>query len=79
MDKNTNNEPVTRFVAHLPDLMQRDDYASDGHNPGKRTVKFRISVTSEGLSILADTQHPVELEDLLKRLGVPEIEQMLCG
>jgi hypothetical protein len=75
----TEKEPATRFVAHLPDLMQRDDYASDGSTPGERTVKFRISITPEGLSILADTQHPVELEDLLKRLGVSEIEQMLCG
>lgn len=72
--------PNVRFVAHLPDLMQRDDYASDGSAAGERTVKFRISVTPDGgVSILGDSQHPMQLDDLLARLGVREIEQTLCG
>jgi hypothetical protein len=29
--------------------------------------------------ILADTQHPIKLDELLARLGVAEIEQTLCG
>jgi hypothetical protein len=73
------NEPTIRFVPHLPDLMERDDYMNDSSAPGERTVKFRISITPEGVAILADTQHPLELEALLARLGVREIEQMLCG
>jgi hypothetical protein len=73
------DQPTIRFVPHLPDLMERDDYTQDGNTPGERTVKVRISVTPEGVSILADTQYPVELEDLLARLGAREIELMLCG
>lgn len=72
-------EPTIRFVADLPDLMERDDYTNDGQAPGGRTVKFRITVTPEGVSILADSQHPITLEELLARLGAREIEQMLCG
>jgi hypothetical protein len=71
--------PQVRFVPHLPDLMQRADYINDGSTSGERTVKFRISITPEGVSILADTQYPLELEELLARLGVRQIEQMLCG
>jgi len=73
------DEPTVRFVAHLPDLMERDDYTNDGQAPGERTVKFRITVTPEGVSIMADSQYPIDLEALLARLGVREIEQMLCG
>ncbi len=72
-------EPTIRFVPDLPDLMQRDDYGDDGDTPGTRTVKFRITVTSEGVSIMADSQYPITLEALLARLGAREIEQMLCG
>lgn len=71
--------PRIRFVPHLPDLMGRPDYVDDGSTPGQRTVKFRIHITPEGISILADTQYPVELEELLAHLGIDEIEQMLCG
>lgn len=71
--------PTIRFVPHLPDLMEREDYVADGTTPGQRTVKVRIEVTATGVSILADTQHPIKLEELLARLGVREIEQMLCG
>lgn len=73
------DHPAIRFVPYLPDLMERDEYADDGTAPGERTVKIRIRVTPEGVSILADTQHPLVLEDLLARLGAREIELMLCG
>ena len=73
------DQPTPRFVAYLPDLMERDDYTNDGQMPGERMVKFRISVTPEGVSITGDSQYPVELEALLARLGVREIDQMLCG
>ena len=68
-----------RFVPHLPDLMDRDDYMNDGHVPGERIVKFRISVSAEGVTILSDSQYPITLEELLAQLGAREIEQMLCG
>lgn len=72
-------EPKVRFVPHLPDLMERDDYAGDSAAEGERTVKFRITVTAAGVAILADSQHPLTLDQLLARLGTREIEQMLCG
>lgn len=71
--------PTIHFVAHVPDLMEREDYLNDGTAPGERMIKVRISVTPDGVCILADTQHPLELDDLLCRLGVRSIEQMLCG
>lgn len=73
------NQPEPRFVPFLPDLMERADYIADGQQPGERIVKFRISISPEGLTLLADTQHPVTLEELLTRLGVRTIDQMLCG
>lgn len=72
-------ELAMRFVPHLPDLMERNDYTNDGHEPGERIVKFRISITPEGVAILADSQYPITLEELLARLEPGEIEQMLCG
>lgn len=71
--------PTVKLVAHLPDLMQRDDYLADGHQLGQRTVKFRITVTPEGIAILGDSQHPLELDELLTQLGARKIEQTLCG
>ena len=68
-----------RFVPYLPDLMERDVYVNDGHAPGERIVKFRISVSAAGITILSDSQHPLTLEELLAQLGAREIEQMLCG
>lgn len=66
-------------MPHLPDLMEPGEYEQDGTAPGERVVKIRICVTAEGVTILADTQHPLELDALLARLGVPDIEQMVCG
>lgn len=71
--------PDIRFVPHLPDLLEPDEYAQDDPAPGARLIKVQIRVTAEGVTILSDTQTPLELEALLARLGVREIEQMLCG
>ncbi len=71
--------PTIRFVPHLPDLMEPGEYEEDGRAQGERVVKVQIRVTPEGVTILSDTQHPLELEALLARLGVREIEQMVCG
>jgi len=68
-----------RFVPHLPDLMETEEYEEDSPAPGERLVKVRIRVTEAGVTILTDTQHPLDVEALLVRLGVREIEQMLCG
>lgn len=59
--------------------MNYGDYEDDENTHGRRTIKFRITVTSEGVTILGDSQHPIALDELLARLGAAEVEQMLCG
>lgn len=65
-----------RFVEDLPDLIQPDEYAE---HPDGRLVRFRISVTEDGVEILGDAFRPEVLEGILNGLGPEEIEQMLCG
>jgi FtsH ternary system-associated peptide len=65
-----------RFVADLPDLIQPEEYAD---HPDGRLVRLRISVTEDGVEILGDAFRPEVLEEILRRLGPGEIEQMLCG
>ncbi len=65
-----------RFVENLPDLIQPEEYAD---HPEGRLVRLRISVTEDGVEILGDAFRPEVLEEILRRLGLDEIEQMLCG
>lgn len=65
-----------RFVENLPDLIQPEEYAD---HPEGRLVRLRISVTGDGVEILGDAFRPEVLEEILRRLGPGEIEQMLCG
>ena len=65
-----------RFVEDLPDLIQPEDYAD---HPDGRLVRLRITVTENGVEILGDAFRPEMLEQILRRLGPEEIEQMLCG
>jgi hypothetical protein len=65
-----------RFVENLPDLIQPEEYAD---NPEGRLVRLRISITGDGVEILGDAFRPEVLEEILRRLGPDEIEQMLCG
>jgi len=65
-----------RFVEDLPDLIQPADYAD---HPDGRLVRLRISVTGDGVEILGDAFRPEALEEILRRLGPGDIEQMLCG
>jgi FtsH ternary system-associated peptide len=65
-----------RFVEDLPDLIQPEEYAE---HPAGRLVRLRISVTEDGVEILGDAFRPEVLEEILRRLGPEEIEQMLCG
>ena len=64
------------FVPDLPDLIGPEEYAE---HPGGRLVRFRISVTSEGIEILGDSFRPAAVEEILAALGCGPIEQMLCG
>lgn len=65
-----------RFVEDLPDLIQPEEYAD---HPEGRLVRLRISVTADGVEILGDAFRPEVFEEILRRLGPDEIEQMLCG
>jgi hypothetical protein len=65
-----------RFVEHIPDLIDPEGYADD---PDGRRIRLRIRHTEQGIEILGDAIRPRELEQLLERLGVKVIEQMLCG
>ena len=70
------DEPTFAFVNHLPDLMNGDDYAT-AHE--RKKVRFRLTLTDQGLEILGDSPYPEFLEELLKALGPEVIEMMLCG
>ncbi len=65
-----------RFVEDLPDLIQPEDYPA---HPAGRLLRFRISVTDDGVEVLGDAFRPEVLEAILRGLGPDEIEQMLCG
>jgi hypothetical protein len=64
------------FGEHIPDLSHPEDFAADPHG---RRVRLRIRHTDHGVEIIGDAIRPQELEQLLERLGVETIEQMLCG
>lgn len=68
--------PRTRFVAELPDLITPEDYQDA---PGVKKMRIRITVSEAGVEILGDSMYAPELDALLARLGVAEIERMLCG
>jgi hypothetical protein len=64
------------FVPYLPDLITEADYAELER---VKKVRVRITITGEGVEILGDSPYPALLEALLARLGVEEVEKMLCG
>jgi FtsH ternary system-associated peptide len=64
------------FVPHLPDLITADEYAA---HPAGGLVRLQISVTDDGVHILADGFRPAVIEELLTVLGCGAFEQMLCG
>jgi hypothetical protein len=68
--------PRTRFVAHLPDLITPEDYATPAD---KKKIRIRITCTDKGIEILGDSPHVPLLVDLLTQAGAAEIEMMLCG
>ncbi|ACY12829.1 radical SAM-modified peptide, FtsH ternary system-associated [Haliangium ochraceum] len=65
-----------RYVDHLPDLIEPEEYAAD---PEGRRVKLRLKVTERGVEILGDAVRPEELERILLALDPDILEQMLCG
>lgn len=70
------NETKINFVDHLPDLMTWDDYEAADR---RKTVRFRLALTEDGLEIIGDSPYPHLLDELLESLGPDAIEMMLCG
>ena len=68
--------PRRRFVEHLDDLIQPEEYAE---HPEGRLVRLRIRVTPDGVRVDGDAFRPEVLERLLAILGPETVEQMLCG
>jgi hypothetical protein len=71
-----NDHPTYRYVSHIPDLIGPEDYQR-AHE--RKTVRIRVTVTDNGVEILADSPYPKALDRLLEQLNVAEIERMLCG
>ena len=71
-----NTKTKRTFVQQLPDLIEPSEYTEDS---GKKRIKLRIRVSSNGVKILGDSQYPVELEKILEQLSPETIEQVLCG
>lgn len=65
-----------KIVPELPDLMQADDYRDAAI--GKK-VRFRLTLSDDGLEILGDSLYVEPLERLLRLTGNHSIERSLCG
>ena len=68
--------PQTIFVGYIPDLMTWEDYEVSHE---KKLVRFRLTITDEGLEIIGDSPYPHLLEQLIEKLGPEVIEIILCG
>ncbi len=70
------NQPLIKYVNHIPDLITWDDYqAGDERKP----LRFRLTITPEGVEVIGDSPYPQELEKILALLTPETIEMMLCG
>jgi hypothetical protein len=70
------DKPTPAYVAHIPDLMTWDDYEVSHE---RKLVRFRLTVTEQGLEIIGDSPYPHLLEELLAKLDPTVVEMMLCG
>lgn len=68
--------PAIKFVPHIPDLIQPEEYPALGD---RRVVRMRIESGPEGLTVIVDSRDAGLLDTLLPRLAGGEIEEMLCG
>ncbi len=70
------DQPTPTYVNHIPDLMTWDDYEVSHE---RKLVRFRLTVTDNGLEIIGDSPYPHLLEELLAKLDPAMVEMMLCG
>jgi len=68
--------PNIRFTDSLPNLITPDDYRQEDHGC---KIRVQICQTEEGVEIIGDSRHIVELESLLAAAGIREMERVLCG
>jgi hypothetical protein len=68
--------PNIRFTDSLPNLITPDDYRQENHGC---KIRVQIRQTEEGVEIIGDSRHIVELESLLAAAGIREMERVLCG
>jgi len=68
--------PKATYVGHIPDLMTWDDYEVSHE---RKLVRFRLTVTDQGLEIIGDSPYPHLLEELLAKLDPAVVEMMLFG
>jgi len=64
------------YVSHVPDLMTWQDYEIVAEH---KIVRFRLTVTEEGLEIIGDSPYPHLMDRLLEQLGPKVVQMMLCG
>ncbi|HLW03753.1 MAG TPA: radical SAM-modified peptide, FtsH ternary system-associated [Ktedonobacterales bacterium] len=69
-------QPASSYVDHIPDLMTWDDYEV-AHE--RKVIRFRLTLTDQGLEIIGDSPYPHLLEQILSKLDPVVIEMMLCG
>lgn len=69
-------KPTTTYVSSIPDLMTWDDYEVSHE---RKCIRFRLTITDQGLEIIGDSPYPHLLEQMLAKLDPAEIEMMLCG
>ena len=65
-----------KIVAEHPDLMQPEDYLGAA---SVKKVRFRLTLSDDGLEILGDSLYVESLENLLRLAGTNPIERCLCG
>ena len=70
------DQPTPTYVNHIPDLMTWDDYEVSHE---RKLIRFRLTVTDNGLEIIGDSPYPHLLEELLAQLDPAVVEMMLCG
>lgn len=64
------------FVSELPELIEPECYSK---NVKGGLVRLRIRITEQGIEILGDAMRPDTLDHIIDRLGITEVERILCG
>jgi hypothetical protein len=69
-------DAAIKIVAELPDLMRPEDYTDAATT---KKVRFRLTLSDDGLEILGDSLYVESLEKLLRLADNHPLERSLCG